>query len=50
MIAASQAIHSGKLGKLDWLEHRPLSAGASAFADVHKGVAAAPKIVLFPQS
>ena len=49
MIAASQAIHSGKLGKLDWLEHRPLSAGASAFADVHKGVAAAPKIVLFPQ-
>ena len=48
MVAASKAIYSGKLGKLDWLEHRSLADGASAFADVHRGVAAAPKIVLFP--
>jgi len=48
MIAARDAIHGGGLGDLKWLEHRPMSEGASAFADVHNGVAAAPKIVLFP--
>ncbi len=48
MLAARDAIHSGNLGNLEWLEHRPMSDGASAFADVHNGVAAAPKIVLFP--
>ncbi len=46
--AAAKAIYAGKLGKLDWLEKRPLSEGASAFADVHNGVSAAPKIVLIP--
>ncbi len=50
MLAARDAIHSGKLGDLQWLEHRPMSDGASAFADVHNGVAAAPKIVLFPST
>ena len=48
MVAARDAINTGKLGGLEWLEHRPLSDGASAFSDVHNGVAAAPKIVLFP--
>ncbi len=48
MQAASKAIYSGKLGNLKWLEHRSLADGASAFSDVHRGVAAAPKIVLFP--
>lgn len=50
MLAASRAIYSGKLGKLEWLEHRSLADGASAFSDVHNGVAAAPKIVLFPSA
>ena len=50
MVAARDAIYKGKIGKLEWLEHRPLSEGAGAFADVHKGTAAAPKIVLFPGS
>ena len=50
MVAARDAIHTGKLGNLEWLESRPLSEGASAFADVHNGVASAPKIVLFPGS
>ena len=48
MVAARDAIHGGNLGNLEWLEHRPMSDGASAFSDVHNGVAAAPKIVLFP--
>jgi len=48
MVAARDAIHTGKLGGLEWLEHRPMSDGGSAFSDVHNGVAAAPKIVLFP--
>ena len=48
MVAARDAIQAGRLGGLEWLEHRPMSEGASAFSDVHNGVAAAPKIVLFP--
>ena len=48
MVAARDAIHTGKIGDLKWLEHRPMSEGASAFSDVHNGVASAPKIVLFP--
>lgn len=46
--ATIDAIYTGKLGKLDWIEERPLSAGASAFADVHNGTTPSPKIVLFP--
>lgn len=46
--ATIDAIYTGKLGKLDWIEERPLSAGASAFADVHNGSTPSPKIVLLP--
>lgn len=42
------AIFDGRLGPLDWTEQRPLSAGASAFADIRAGKSAAPKIVLRP--
>lgn len=48
LMATIEAIYSGKLGKLDWIEERPLSEGAGAFADVHSGRSASPKIVLFP--
>lgn len=43
------AIFDGRLGPLDWPEHRPLSAGAAAFDDIEAGRAAAPKIVLIPE-
>jgi threonine dehydrogenase-like Zn-dependent dehydrogenase len=46
--AAIQALYSGALGSLDWVETRPLSDGAAAFRDIHQGKAAAPKIVLRP--
>jgi len=49
MIAARDALHTGQLGALDWLEQRSLADGASAFSDVHHGVAASPKIVLLPE-
>ncbi|WP_299551185.1 alcohol dehydrogenase catalytic domain-containing protein [uncultured Tateyamaria sp.] len=42
------AIFDGRLGALDWTEERPLSAGASAFADLRSGAVAAPKIILHP--
>ena len=44
----AEAIFSGRLGALDWTDIRPLSEGASAFADIRSGRAAAPKIVLAP--
>ncbi len=46
--ASIRLLHRGELGALDWIEQRPLSAGASAFADIHNGKSAAPKIVLLP--
>jgi threonine dehydrogenase-like Zn-dependent dehydrogenase len=46
--AAIQALHSGALGALDWVETRLLSDGAAAFREIHEGKAAAPKIVLQP--
>jgi threonine dehydrogenase-like Zn-dependent dehydrogenase len=46
--AALAKLHSGALGKLDWVEQRPLSEGAKAFGDLMDGRAAAPKIVLRP--
>ena len=46
--AAIQALYSGALGPLDWVETRPLSDGANAFREIHEGKAAAPKIVLRP--
>jgi len=42
------ALASGRLGNLDWFEERPLSDGASAFADLDQGRTAAAKIVLRP--
>ena len=45
---AAAKLHSGAYGSLDWLEERPLSAGADAFSDLHAGRCAAPKIVLRP--
>lgn len=44
----AQAIFDGRLGSLDWVEIRPLSEGARAFADIRAGQVAAPKIVLAP--
>ncbi len=46
--AAIQALYSGALGTLDWVETRRLSEGATAFREIHEGKAAAPKIVLRP--
>lgn len=42
------AIESGALGSLDWIEERPLTEGAQAFADIRAGRVPAPKIVLVP--
>lgn len=44
----AQAIFDGELGALDWPEIRPLSEGATAFANIKAGVVAAPKIILKP--
>lgn len=44
----AKAIFDGRLGALDWTDHRPLSAGADAFKDLRAGAAAAPKIILEP--
>ncbi|PSL18112.1 alcohol dehydrogenase catalytic domain-containing protein [Shimia abyssi] len=44
----AQALFDGRLGPLDWIEQRPLSNGAAAFADIKFGRVAAPKIVLKP--
>ena len=44
----AQAIFDGRLGPLDWAEHRPLSEGAGAFRDLRRGSVAAPKIILAP--
>ena len=45
---AANKLYQGAYGTLDWLEERPLSQGAQAFADLHAGRCAAPKIVLRP--
>ena len=42
------AMFDGRLGRLDWIETRPLADGAQAFADIRAGNVAAPKIVLKP--
>lgn len=43
-----QKLHSGAFGNLEWLEQRPLDAGAEAFDDLLNARSAAPKIVLRP--
>lgn len=42
------AIFDGRLGPLEWCEHRLLYEGAAAFADLRAGAVAAPKIILEP--
>lgn len=44
----AQAIFDGRLGPLDWIETRPLSAGAEAFLALRQGAVMSPKIVLEP--
>lgn len=46
--ATAAAIFEGRLGRLDWIEERPLSAGHGAFQDIRAGRVAAPKIMLTP--
>ena len=46
--ATVNALYSGALGSLDWIEQRPLSDGAAAFADLAAGNTPAAKIVLIP--
>lgn len=46
--ASVEALHRGSLGLLDWIERRPLTAGAEAFADLDRGASSAAKIVLTP--
>lgn len=46
--ATAAAMFEGRLGALDWFDIRPLADGASAFADIRSGQAAAPKIILKP--
>ena len=46
----AQALFDGRLGPLDWIEHRGLSEGAAAFADLLGGRVASPKIVLDPSA
>lgn len=43
-----EAMSTGRLGALDWIEARPLSEGARAFADIRAGHVPAPKIILKP--
>lgn len=42
------AITSGRLGPLDWVQERPLAEGPQAFRDLDAGAVAAAKIVLRP--
>jgi len=46
--AAVRLLHEGAFGDLGWVEERPLSKGARAFADLHEGLTSAAKIVLHP--
>ncbi|MEH6451860.1 MAG: alcohol dehydrogenase catalytic domain-containing protein [Psychromonas sp.] len=46
IIAAVDALYSGALGDLNWIEHRNLSEGAAAFDDLNNGRTAAAKIIL----
>ena len=46
--ASLAALHDGRLGRLDWIERRPLADGALAFEDLNAGRTPAAKIVLIP--
>jgi L-iditol 2-dehydrogenase len=47
-IDTANAIFDGSFGDLNWIETRPLSDGANAFAEILDGAVAAPKVVLNP--
>jgi 2-desacetyl-2-hydroxyethyl bacteriochlorophyllide A dehydrogenase len=49
LAAALAAVHSGVLGTLDWVDHRPMANGAAAFAELAEGRSRMAKIVLLPQ-
>ncbi|MDH5354446.1 MAG: alcohol dehydrogenase catalytic domain-containing protein [Gammaproteobacteria bacterium] len=44
--ATLDKLASGALGTLEWVEHRPLAEGGSAFSELNQGQCAAPKVVL----
>jgi alcohol dehydrogenase len=46
--ASLAALDDGRLGTLEWIEERPLSAGGQAFRDLDAGRSPAAKIVLRP--
>jgi alcohol dehydrogenase len=48
--ATVTALHEGAFGSLAWLEQRPLTEGAQAFADLHAGLAKSSKVLLVPQA
>lgn len=48
LVAALDALAGGVLGDLGWVEERPLTEGAAAFAELASGRSAAPKILLRP--
>ena len=50
MQASIDMLYKQRLGNLNWVEVRPMSAGAQAFDDLHHGRVAAGKIVLQPDS
>ncbi len=45
---AADALFTGRLGTLNWIDVRPLAEGQQAFEDMLSGSASAPKIVLKP--
>jgi 2-desacetyl-2-hydroxyethyl bacteriochlorophyllide A dehydrogenase len=46
--ATVKAIHRGAFGQLEWLDVRPLAAGAQAFDELDKGKVASAKLILQP--
>ncbi len=46
--ASLAALHAGHLGKLAWIEERPLIDGGQAFVDLDQGATPAAKIILRP--
>ncbi len=46
--ASLAALYDERLGKLDWVEERPLAEGGQAFLDLDRGATPAAKIVLRP--
>ena len=46
--ATAHAIFAGRMGDFSWIEERPLSEGAKAFADLDSALVPAAKIVLKP--